>query len=288
MSQTGVVAMDYGTPANEDAVEAYFTHIRGGRPPSPEALEELKSRYRAIGYSPLEHITRAQAAALERLLGVPVVVGHKHAPPFIHDAVEAASRRGADRLVGLPLAPHYSRISLGGYERALREAWPEEMVFIPGFHEHPAFIGAVVGMLREALAVAAADRLFFTAHSLPARILAEGDPYHQQLHRTCELVAESIPLPPWEFAFQSASHTGERWLGPDIVEAIDAAADSGAGSVLVCPIGFVADHLETLYDLDVEAAQHCRERGIDFRRTRMFNDDPAFIACLASVVEPLL
>jgi len=284
VSRTCVIAMDYGTPAGEAAVAPYFTHIRGGRPPSPGALEEVTQRYRAIGFSPLERITGAQAAALERACGLPVIVGHKHAPPFIADAVQEAIRCGCDRVIGLPLAPHYSRMSLGGYERALRDEWPSELVFIPGFHDHPAFIGAVVGVLREALAGYQPDRLLFTAHSLPARILADGDPYRDQLLRTCELVAKATPLPPWEFAFQSASHTGEPWLGPDVLEAIDAAAAAGARSVLVCPVGFVADHLEILYDLDVEAAEHCRQRGIELRRTRMFNDDPAFIACLAAVV----
>ena len=282
---TGVVVMDYGTPADEAAVKPYFTHIRGGRAPSEEALHELTERYRAIGFSPLERVTGAQAAALERALDLPVLVGHKHAPPFIEDAAREAAQRGIERLVGLPLAPHYSRLSLGAYEHALREAWPGELIFIPGFHDHPAFIGALVGILREALAGAAPDRLFFTAHSLPARILAEGDPYRDQLLRTCELVAQSTPLPPWEFAFQSASTTGEPWLGPDLLEALDAAAAEGCRSFLVCPIGFVAEHLEILYDLDVEAQAHCRERGLELRRTRMFNDDPAFVACLAAVVQ---
>ncbi len=288
LSRAGVMVMDYGTPAGEAAVEAYYTHIRGGRPPSAEALEELKGRYRAIGFSPLERITTAQAAALERVLGIPVVVGHKHAPPFIQEAAQGAAARDVERLVGLPLAPHYSRMSLGGYERSLREAWPRELEFIAGFHDHPAFIGAVAEVLGEALAAGAPDRLFFTAHSLPARILDEGDPYRDQLQRSCDLVAQAMALPPFEFAFQSASKTGEPWVGPDILDAIDAAAGQGMRSALVCPIGFVADHLEILYDLDIEAARHCQERGIAFRRTRMFNDDPAFIACLAAVVREVL
>ena len=284
----GVVVMDYGTPADEAAVEPYFTHIRGGRRPSEEALAELTGRYRAIGFSPLQRITAAQAAALERACGLPVLVGHKHAPPFIEDAAREATRRGLDTLVGLPLAPHFSAMSVGAYEHALREAWPGELRFVPGFHDHPAFIGALAAVLREALTGYAPDRLFFTAHSLPARILAAGDPYRDQLLRTCELVAGSMPLPPWEFAFQSASATGEPWLGPDLLEALDAAAADGCRSFLVCPVGFVAEHLEILYDLDVEAQAHCRERGLELRRTRMFNDDPAFIACLAAVVEEAL
>lgn len=288
MSSPCVVVMDYGSPKDASAVEAYYTHIRGGRPPSPEALAELTERYRAIGFSPLERITADQASALERVTGVPVLVGHKHAPPFVADAAREARARGFDRIVGLPLAPHYAAMSLGGYERALREAWDGELVFVPGFHDHPAFIGAVVGVLREVLDGDAPDRLVFTAHSLPARILAEGDPYRDQLLRTCALVAESQPLPPWELAFQSASTTGEPWLGPDVLDAVDAAAEQGARRVVVCPVGFVAEHLEILFDLDVEAQAHCRERGVELRRTRMFNDSPEFIACLADIVQNVL
>ncbi len=273
--------MAYGSPATEADIAAYYTHIRGGRPPSPQALEELTGRYRAIGGSPLTEITKQQAAALGALAGVPAVAGMKHAPPFIADAAAQARSAGIDRLVGLPLAPHYSHMSLGSYRRSLEEAWKGEMVFIPGFHDHPAFIRAVRGLLAEALESGRPERIFFTAHSLPARIIAEGDPYRDQLLESCRLVASGKDLPEWEFAFQSASHTGEPWLGPDLLEAVDA---SGARDVLVCPIGFVADHLEILYDLDVEAQAFAREKGIKIRRTASFNARPDFIEALAQVV----
>ena len=277
--------MAYGSPATEADIAAYFTHVRGGRPPSPEALAELTGRYRAIGMSPLTEITREQAAALARRTGLPAFVGMKHAPPFIADGAAAATRAGIQRLVGLPLAPHYAKMSLGGYERSLREAWGGELVFVPGFHDHPAFIAAVRGILDEALAQGRAERLFFTAHSLPARIIDQGDPYRDQLLESCRLVAASMDLPDWEFAFQSASHTGEPWLGPDLLEAV---ARSSAKDVLVCPIGFVADHLEILYDLDVEAQAFAREKSIDIRRTRSFNASRDFIDALAHVVEDAL
>jgi ferrochelatase len=277
--------MAYGSPATEADVEAYYTHIRGGRPPTPEALEDLVARYRAIGGSPLTEITRAQASDLAEITGTPVFAGMKHAPPFIADAVAQARKAGVQRLVGLPLAPHYSRMSLGGYESALRNAWDGELVFIPGFHDHPAFIAAVKGLVEKALADTPAERVFFTAHSLPARITAEGDPYLSQLLESCMLVAAGIEMPPWEFAFQSASHTGEPWLGPDL---LDAVAGSGAVDVLVCPIGFVADHLEILYDLDVEAQAFAREKGIRLRRTESFNARPEFIRALAWVVADAL
>ena len=277
--------MAYGSPGSEADIGAYYTHIRGGRKPSPEALEDLTRRYRAIGGSPLSDITRAQANALAKRTGLPAFVGMKHAPPFIADGAAEARRAGIRRLIGLPLAPHYARMSLGGYQHALEEAWDGELVFVSGFHDHPDFISAVQETVAEGLATARPERLFFTAHSLPARIINEGDPYQHQLLESCRLVASGMDLPPWEFAFQSASHTGEPWLGPDLLGAI---AESAARDVLVCPIGFVADHLEILYDLDVEAQAFAREKGIRIRRTESFNARPAFVDALAAVVSDAL
>jgi protoporphyrin/coproporphyrin ferrochelatase len=282
---TGLLCTAYGSPRTEADVEAYYTHIRGGRAPSPESLEELRGRYRAIGGSPLEAITRRQTAALGRRLGVPSFAGMKHAPPFIDQAVGEARAAGVGRLVVLPLAPHFAHMSLGGYERAVAACWDGPALFIGGFHDHPAFASAVGGLLREATRGYRAERLFFTAHSLPARIVEEGDRYDQRLLESCRLAAEGLELPPWEFAFQSASATGEPWLGPDLLEAIER---SEARRVLVCPIGFVADHLEILYDLDVEAQAFCRERGVELRRTPSFNERPAFIDALAAVVRDRL
>jgi protoporphyrin/coproporphyrin ferrochelatase len=282
---TGVLCMAYGSPGTEADIGAYYTHIRGGRRPSPEALEELTERYRAIDGSPLTAVTRAQAAALGDLLGLPTFVGMKHAPPFIADGAAEAEKVGIKRLVALPLAPHYAEMSIGGYRRALAAAWDGELVFIPGFHDHPAFIGAIRAVLSEALAEPWPDRLFFTAHSLPARIVAEGDGYHDRLLESCRLVDAGMKLPEWEFAFQSASTTGEPWLGPDLLEAV---GRSGAGNVLICPIGFVADHLEVLYDLDVEAQAFARSKGISIRRTASFNARPDFIEAMAAVVSDAL
>ncbi len=278
--------MAYGSPEpGPDGIAAYYTHIRGGRPPSPEALADLVERYRAIGGSPLAEITGRQAAALGRRLGVPAFVGMRHSAPFIEAGAAEARAAGVERLVGLVLAPHFSRMSLGAYEARLREAWGDGLVFIPGFHDHPAFIGAVRGLLQEALEGYPADHLFFTAHSLPERILADGDPYRDQLQETCRLVAAEARLPPWELAFQSRSTTGEPWLGPDILEAL---AASGARRALVCPVGFVADHLEILYDLDVETQAFARRRAIEVRRTASFNDRTEFVDALAAVVSDFL
>ena len=277
--------MAYGSPPTEADIEAYYTHVRGGRKPSAEALDELTARYRAIGGSPLTSITRAQAAALGKQLGMPTFVGMKHAAPFIADGAAEARKAGIKRLVGLPLAPHFADMSLGGYRRKLAEAWDGDLVFIPGFHDQPAFISAVRKVLSEALAESWPEHLFFTAHSLPARIIAEGDGYRERLLESCRLVEEGITLPEWEFAFQSASTTGEPWLGPDLLDAIE---HSGARDVLVCPIGFVADHLEILYDLDVEALAFARSKDITIRRTTSFNVRPEFIRALAATVRDSL
>jgi len=273
--------MAYGSPSSEAEIEDYYTHIRGGRKPSAEALEELKGRYRAIGGSPLTGITRAQAKAIGDRLGLPAFAGMKHAPPFIADAAGEAERAGIQRLVGIPLAPHFAEMSLGSYQPSLEKAWHGELVFVRGFHDHPAFIRAVQQLLAESLSDSWPDRLFFTAHSLPARIVTEGDGYFDRLLESCRLVEAGMKLPEWEFAFQSASTTGEPWLGPDLLAAIER---SGARDVLVCPIGFVADHLEILYDLDVEAQEFARSRGIKIRRTASFNTMPEFIDAMAEVV----
>ena len=277
--------MAYGSPATEQDIEAYFTHIRGGRKPSQEALAHLVDRYRSIGSSPLERITRAQAAALGKRLGLPAFVGMKHAPPFIADAVEQARRSDIERLVSLPLAPHYAGMSFRGYEAPIRESWTGELVFVKGFHKHPAFVAAVQELLTESLRDFKPERVFFTAHSLPARIVAEGDDYPGRLLESCKLVAASMDMPEWTFAFQSASTTGEPWLGPDLLVAIE---ESGVRSALVCPIGFVADHLEILFDLDIEAKAWAKEHGIDLRRTASFNDRPSFIAALEGAVREAL
>ncbi len=274
--------MAYGSPATEADIEDYYTHIRHGRRPEPAALADLTERYRAIGGSPLDRITRAQTAALAARTELPTFVGMKHAPPLIAEGAGAAYEAGIQRLVGLPLAPHFAAMSLGQYEAELRQAWSGELVFIPGFHAHPAFIETIAGLLRGALAGFPADHVFFTAHSLPDRIVREGDGYRDRLLESCELVAAEVDLPPWTFAFQSASRTGEPWLGPDLLEAL---AASGTRRALVCPIGFVADHLEVLYDIDVEAQAFAREHGIELRRTPSLNDRPEFIAALAAIVE---
>jgi ferrochelatase len=248
-----VILMAYGSPATAEDVSAYLADIREGRPVSQEAIDELTERYRRIGgRSPLDEITEAQRAGLERELGLPVFVGMKHWRPRIAEAVEAALSGGADTLVGLVLAPHYSRLSIAGYRERLEDALQEraKLVVVESWHDHSPFLDVLVSRVR-----GFDGHVVFTAHSLPERILRDGDPYRDQLLETSRLVAERAGLSDWSFAFQSASATGVPWLGPDILEEVDRLAANGVRRVLVCPVGFVSDHLEILWDLDIQARE---------------------------------
>ena len=278
-----VVLMAYGSPAEPEDVRPYLEDVRGGRPASDEAVEELAERYRRIGgRSPLDDVTEAQRTALERELGMPVFVGMKHWRPRIAEAVEAALGAGATRIVGLVLAPHYSRLSIGGYRERLEEALGgrAELVLVESWHDEPALVEVLAERVRGTDAW-----VVFTAHSLPERILADGDPYREQLLETARLVAERAGLERWSFAFQSASPTGEPWLGPDVLEELERLRADGVGKVLVAPVGFVSDHLEILWDLDVEAREKAGELGLELARIESLNDDPAFVRALANVVE---
>jgi protoporphyrin/coproporphyrin ferrochelatase len=280
--KTAVVLMAYGSPSRPEDVGTYLSDIRGGRPVSPEAVEELAERYRRIGGgSPLNEITERQRAALEQELGIPVYVGMKHWTPRIAEAADTAVAGGADHIVGLVLAPHYARMSIGGYQSRLEEALAgrAELTFIASYHAHEPLIELLAERIGDTDA-----HVVFTAHSLPARILDEGDPYRDQLLETSRLVAEKAGVPSWSFAFQSESPTGEPWLGPDILDELERLHGEGVRKVLVEPIGFVADHLEIFWDIDTEAREKAAELGLELDRTESLNDDPAFIRVLAGVV----
>jgi protoporphyrin/coproporphyrin ferrochelatase len=283
---TAVILMAYGSPSQIEDIPAYLADIREGKPVSNRAVEELVGRYHRIGgRSPLDDLTEAQRAALEDALGLPVYVGMKHWRPRIAQAVEAALAGGAERIVGLVLAPHYSRLSIAGYRSRLEEALAgrAELVFVESWHDHEPFLDVLADRVRGTEA-----HVVFTAHSLPERILSMGDPYRDQLLETSRLVSERVALSSWSFAFQSASSTGEPWLGPDILEELDRLHGEGVRSVLVCPIGFVSDHLEILWDLDIAARKRADELGLELDRIRSLNDDAAFITGLAELVREAL
>jgi ferrochelatase len=276
-----VVLMAYGSPSRIEDVPAYFDDVRGGRPVSAAAITELTERYRRIGGSPLETITGLQQQALEKELGLPVHVGMKHWRPRVAEAIEHALADGATRIVALVLAPHYSRMSIGEYRERVEKALGgrAELVFVESWHDDPAFLHVLAGRVRGTDA-----HVIFTAHSLPARILDEGDPYRDQLLETAELVADRAALKDWSFAFQSSSPTGEPWLGPDVLEELDALAARGVRKVLVAPVGFVSDHLEILWDLDVEARERAAALGLELERIESLNADPVFVTALAGIV----
>ena len=281
-----VILMAYGSPATAEDIPAYLADIREGRPVSQEAIDELSERYRRIGgRSPLDEVTEAQRAGLERELGLPVFAGMKHWQPRIADAVEAALAGGAETLVGLVLAPHYSRLSIAGYRERLENALQgrAELVFVESWHDHGPFLDVLAERVR-----GFDGHVVFTAHSLPERILRDDDPYREQLLETSRLAAERAGLADWSFAFQSASATGEPWLGPDLLEELDRLAANGVRHVLVCPVGFVSDHLEILWDLDVEARERAAGLGLELDRIESLNDDPAFVRALAGIVERAL
>jgi ferrochelatase len=284
MSGVAVVLMAYGSPDRVADVPAYYADIRGGRPISPEHLEHLVARYRALGIedsNPLNEITERTRAALEQELNLPVFTGMRHWQPRIAEAVDRALAGGATTIVGLVLAPHWSSLSIGKYRSLLVESAGDraELRFVERWGAEPGFVDLLAERVRGTDA-----HVVFTAHSLPARILDEGDPYRDELLETSELVAERAAVPDWSFSFQSESPTGEPWLGPDILDHLTDLDARGVREVLLCPVGFVADHLEIRWDLDTEAAQRAAELGMRLRRIEMPNDDPAFVRALAGIV----
>lgn len=315
----GVLLMAYGTPNSLDEVEPYYTDVRGGRPPTPQLLEELKERYHLVGgRTPLLEISRAQAAGLQAALDADtpgryrVYLGMKHWHPYIEAAVREMAADGVREALALTLAPHYSRLSIGGYISRIEDAQaklaaerasgsasgldasdePIHFTYVESWHDEPLFWQAVATQARAALAASFApeerERAFvlFTAHSLPQRIREWDDPYQRELLATARGVAGELGLAEgrWDFAFQSAGRTPEPWLGPDILEKVRALVEQGKRAILVCPIGFIADHLEIFYDIDVEARQLAGELDIHLERIEMLNARPSLVAALEAVV----
>lgn len=294
----GVLLMAHGTPDRIQDVEAYYTDIRRGRPPSPEQLADLVARYERVGGTArLRAVTFEQAEALRRSLseaGVAacVQVAMKHWRPSIAEAMRALAAGQVRSAVGVVLAPHYSRLSVGQYveraeaERAL-SAPSMQVAYVERWGLNPSLIELLAGRVREGLAGCDPRRALalFTAHSLPERIRTWGDPYEQEVTATAGAVSSALSLPLWRVAWQSAGATPEPWIGPDVLTVLrEAARERMCDQVLVCPVGFTADNLEVLYNLDVEAAGVAADLGLGFRRTPSLNAHPGLIAALQAEV----
>ena len=301
----GVFLLAYGTPESLDDVEPYFTHIRGGRKPSPEAVANLRERYRLVGgRTPLKDLTFATADKLQARLDAEapgryrVYVGMKHWHPFIAETMPHIAADGVRDVVALVLAPHYSRMSVGGYRRYVDEAnatleQPLQMTFIERWHDHPGFRRLIADRIVAARAELPPDLhdqalVLFSAHSLPERILSWNDPYPDELRESAAGIAGLLGLTDWRLCYQSAGMTGEPWLGPDILDYLEELHSEGVRAVISAPFGFVADHLEVLWDIDREAQDKAAELGMELRRIRMPNADDEFVDVLVSLVRDAL
>ncbi|HEV3264726.1 MAG TPA: ferrochelatase [Acidimicrobiales bacterium] len=316
-SPIGVLVMAHGTPATPQEIEPFYTSIRRGRPPTPELLADLVRRYDALGgASPLAERTRRQVEGLAATLEVvapgdyTIAYGAKHTTPRIEEGVAVLRDRNVEQIIGLVLTPHQSSLGSGEYLRRAGEAAgvagattpPTEFVAIPSWHRAPGLAALLADRTRAALeSLTPAQRqkttVFFTAHSLPEKAVADGDPYPDQVQQSASDIADLLGFDPgsgsgsgpgsgpaWGVAWQSPGRTADPWMGPDLVSEIRRVAADGATSVVVCPVGFVSDHLEILYDLDIEAADVARSLGMAFTRTASLNDDPGFLRILADVV----
>jgi ferrochelatase len=297
----GILLMAYGTPETPDQVEAYFTHIRGGRVPSPESVAHLRHRYELVGgRTPLTAITERTCAALARELDAAapgryrVYAGMKHWHPYIGDVLKTMAAAGVERIIAIALAPHYSRLSIGGYRRALEDGVaalgdPFALTMVEEWHLQPEYLELIAENIRAARAQFVPEEratilTVFSAHSLPERIRTWRDPYESQLLASSAAVAARLGLADWRFAWQSAGNTGEPWIGPDILDYLETLRAEGVTTVLQVPIGFVAEHLEILFDIDHEARRRAQALGMHLERTAMPNATPPFIGTLAAIV----
>lgn len=288
---TAVLLMAHGTPESVDQMADYLRLVRGGREPSAELIQEMTHNWEAIGgRSPLTEITQQQGDALQAQLAadglaVPVFVGMRNWRPFIADAMREIAATGARRIIGIPLAPQFSTLSVQKYMDAATAALPDGMEFscVRSFHDHPLLIDAFAEKVRAAQP-RAGEEIVFTAHSLPQRIAAGGDPYPSEVAATARAIADRCGIASYHTAYQSAGRTPEPWLGPDLSEHVRQRAASGVRRMLVVPIGFVCDHTEILFDIDVQAAAAARESGVELRRTQSLNTSPTFIRALAELV----
>jgi protoporphyrin/coproporphyrin ferrochelatase len=284
--------MAHGTPSSLDEMPEYLTLIRGGRPPSAELIAEMRHNYAAIGgRSPLTEITLAQGDALRARLGPasPVAVGMRNWKPFIKEAIAELVAAGVTRIVGIPLAPQFSTLSVQKYIDSAKASLPGGVTFdaVHSFHAHPLLLDAFAECVRAA-APRSDELVIFTAHALPKRVIESGDAYADEVAATARGVAERAGIARYERAYQSAGRTPEPWIGPDIAEMLDVQSGNGVRKFLIVPIGFVCDHTEILFDIDVQAARTAREFSTSLRRTESLNTSPTFIAMLEDLVRSMV
>jgi protoporphyrin/coproporphyrin ferrochelatase len=291
----GVLVMAYGGPDTLDDVEPYLLDVRGGRATSHEIVEEVRERYRQIGgRSPILEQTREQAAVLQRALDQTrpgtfrTYVGMRHWHPFIHAVVDEMRAAGLARIIGVVMAPHYSDMSIGAYERKLRKsAEGMPVLMIRSWALLPGYLDAVAANVKRALQSIDADvdtRVLFTAHSLPQRILEADDPYQNELLLTMTALRQRLPDVSCDFAYQSAAMTTEPWLGPDAGEVLTEWSTQGVRKVVVCAIGFVTEHVEILYDLDIELQKTAAQLGVQLVRAPMVGADEGTMTGVAKLI----
>lgn len=291
-----ILLMAHGAPANLEDVEPYVLRVRHGRPLEAQLMESIQDRYRRIGGSPLLLWTRRQAAGLEDILersatDTRVFIGMRYSHPFIHEAVQEMIESEVREFVGICMAPQFSSMTIGAYRKALKDAMkeiahnhPVKYAMVNSYARHPFLIDAFAERLNDILKQCQPDTaVVFTAHSLPERVLQEGDPYDAEVKQTASAVATECKLQQWKFAYQSQGLTTEKWLGPTVESVIDELAVSGCKCMIVCPIGFVCDHVEILYDIDVMYKEYAQQKGIELHRTQSLNDSPLFIRVLAEI-----
>lgn len=296
-----ILLLAYGGPGSLADIPAYLDDVRGGRPAPPQLLAEITERYRLIGgRSPLLDITRSTAEKLSAEVGLPAYVGMRHWRPRIAETISRMALDGVRDFVAICMAPHYSRMSTGAYRARLDEALAAAGAgmradFVKSWYREPAYLDGIAANVRETLGrfgssgqggASPAPKVLFTAHSLPASLLAEGDPYDSQLDETARLLAARLGLPPdrWIRCYQSAAKTGTPWLGPAVEELAPELAAAGERNIVIAPIGLIADHVEILYDLDIGLQQIAARCGVRMERTPMLNDSPALIAALSDIV----
>ncbi len=286
-----VFLLAHGAPERVEDVAEYLKFVRGGRPVSPQLIEEISHRYAQIGgSSPLRRWTQAQAEALEKLIGIPVFYGMRNWHPFIRETMDRIRDSGAERLAAICLAPQYSKMSVGFYFRRTQEAKVDagasaEIVWAKSYHDSPLLIEAFAEKLRP---VAAGRKVLFTAHSLPEKALAESDPYERECRATAALVAAAAGVADWDFAFQSQGMTDDRWLGPTVESMLDRYAAEGIREVVLHPIGFVCDHVEVLFDVDILFKDYAAKRGIALLRPESLNGSTTYTEALADVAQRAL